>query len=180
MACGLPEVAQIEKLGVLLNYNSYGESEEDLFFPPAELHRRMAPYADPLAFIRKDSAYETLEKGYAEDMQRAANLKPAAARGKCGGLRAAKRKLGAARERSAGESPGALGAGACARHAEPELGRRHAGERARAARAACGRVCAMSGVRNRRRPRSRGRINHLPMEGVGAFTGRFFEHYRKT
>ena len=66
------ETALLENLGVLLNYNSYGETEADLFFAPAELHRRLAPYADPLAFIREDAAYQALDNGYAEDMQRAA------------------------------------------------------------------------------------------------------------
>ena len=68
---------EFEKLGVLLNYNSYGDAEEDLFFPPAELHRRMARYDDPLAFIAQDQAYAVLERGYAEDMARAAALGPA-------------------------------------------------------------------------------------------------------
>jgi hypothetical protein len=70
----LKDSKELEKLGILLNYNSYGESEQDLFFPPAELHRRMAPYANPLAFIHKDEAYQVLARGYAEDMQRAADL----------------------------------------------------------------------------------------------------------
>jgi hypothetical protein len=67
---------ELEKLGVLLNYNSYGEAEEDLFFPPAELHRRLARYEDPMAFVREDEAYGILERGYAEDMARAAALQP--------------------------------------------------------------------------------------------------------
>jgi hypothetical protein len=70
----------LERLGVLLNYNSYGETEEDLFFPPAALYRRLAVYADPLAFVRADPAYARLAAGYAEDMQRARDLRPVAAR----------------------------------------------------------------------------------------------------
>src|SRR5688572_14641719 len=67
----------LEKLGILLNYNSYGETEADLFFPPAELHRRLASYEDPLDFTR-DPAYATLEKGYSDDMSRVDGLRPVA------------------------------------------------------------------------------------------------------
>jgi hypothetical protein len=79
----LVDSRELEKLGTLLNYNAYGETEADLFFPPAELHRRLAPYADPLAFIEEDAAYQVLADGYAQDMQRAADLKPVAARVAC-------------------------------------------------------------------------------------------------
>ena len=52
LAAGFEDSSSLERLGVLLNYNSYGETEADLFFPPAELHRRLAAYADPLSFVR--------------------------------------------------------------------------------------------------------------------------------
>ena len=37
-------------------------------------------YADPLEFVRNDPAYQTLDRGYAEDMQHARDLRPVAAR----------------------------------------------------------------------------------------------------
>jgi hypothetical protein len=70
--------AILERLGVLLNYNSYGEREEDLFFAPLELHRRLAPYRDPLGFAREDAAYRTLAAGYEADMQQVAGLRESA------------------------------------------------------------------------------------------------------
>jgi len=63
-------------LGTLLNYNGYGSSLEDLFFPPAELYKRVKPYADPLAFINEDDAYEKLATGYKDDMDRALSTEP--------------------------------------------------------------------------------------------------------
>jgi len=71
--------AALEQLGVLLNYNAYGESEADLFFPPASLHRRLARHANPLDFVREDDAYPRLAQGFAEDMARADGLAPLAA-----------------------------------------------------------------------------------------------------
>jgi len=66
-----PELERLRELGILLNYNGYGASVEDLYFPPDALFRRLAPYADPLRFIAADDAFETLREGYRQDMERA-------------------------------------------------------------------------------------------------------------
>ena len=58
-------------LGECLNYNGYGVSEDDLFFHPAELYRRMQPYADPCEFIARDDAFATLEAGMNDDLAKA-------------------------------------------------------------------------------------------------------------
>jgi len=70
------QLTQLQTLGTLLNYNGYGSSLEDLFFPPSELYARVKPYSNPLDFIAKDDAYEKLETGYNSDMQKALNTKP--------------------------------------------------------------------------------------------------------
>jgi len=70
---------QLQTLGTLLNYNGYGSSLEDLFFPPAELYERVKPYANPLDFISDDDAYGKLEAGYNSDMDKALNTKPISA-----------------------------------------------------------------------------------------------------
>jgi hypothetical protein len=62
------ELGTLRQLGECLNYNAYGDSLADLYFHPADLYRRMAPYADPLAFVRSDPAFDTLRAGYAADM----------------------------------------------------------------------------------------------------------------
>ncbi len=71
--------AQIEvlrSLGECLNYNAYGAGVEELLFHPAELHRRMRGFADPLAFAASDPAPRVLERARAEDMARALDVAP--------------------------------------------------------------------------------------------------------
>ena len=179
LACGLPQVAQIEKLGVLLNYNSYGESEQDLFFPPAELYWRLAPYADPLAFINEDQAYQVLANGYADDMQRAANLKPAAARGNAAvyvlpNASWARRVSGALANRLARSAPD---------RAHAMLSPNSAGGMQVSVRAPLERPAGAAGLcleyeTGGGREAAAG-INHLPPEKVDAFTGRFLEYFGK-
>jgi hypothetical protein len=71
-----PEVQTLRELGIALNYNAYGESESDLHFAPAELHRRLARHAEPLAFCRDDPAFGRLREGYRDDLARADSLAP--------------------------------------------------------------------------------------------------------
>lgn len=65
------------RLGRVLNYNGYGSSLEDLHFTPTALYERMAKFASPFDFIAEDAAtFAQLERGYAEDMDKAAALQP--------------------------------------------------------------------------------------------------------
>ena len=70
------DVELLERLGMLINYNSYGESEADLHFAPAELHRLLIAHRDPRAFAREDAAFQRLARGHDEDMACAAALRP--------------------------------------------------------------------------------------------------------
>jgi hypothetical protein len=70
------ELADLRDLGIYLNYNGYGERVEDLHFRPDALFRRLAPYADPLDFVRHDEAFATLRAGFADDMESAAETAP--------------------------------------------------------------------------------------------------------
>lgn len=168
---------ELEKLGVLLNYNSYGEAEEDLFFPPAQLHRRLVQHEDPLAFIRDNEAYKTLERGYAEDMACAAALRPVA-----GGENAAvyvlpdapwaRRVSGALANRLARSAPTRAhallspnGAGGMQVSVRAPL------ERPSGAAALCLEYATGGG-----REAAAG-INHLPMGDVGAFAERFIRYF---
>lgn len=65
---------QLKTLGTLLNYNGYGSSLDDLYFPPAELYKRLQPHADPFAFMAEDNAFTTLSEGYASDHARATSI----------------------------------------------------------------------------------------------------------
>ena len=74
LALGEAQLTQLQDLGILLNYNAYGEAIEDLIFPPAQLHQTLRNYSDPLAFIADEPAYRQLRDGYAEDMEQAQGL----------------------------------------------------------------------------------------------------------
>ncbi|MDQ6988141.1 MAG: acetyltransferase [Mariprofundaceae bacterium] len=65
---------QLEKLcalGECLNYNGYGVSEDDLYFHPAVLYRRMQAFVDPFAFIAEDDAFTVLQAGMHDDLAQA-------------------------------------------------------------------------------------------------------------
>ena len=69
--------SQLRTLGVAMNYNGYGASEEDLFYPPAELYKLAAPYQSPFDFIKERAdVYKTLTEGYATDLEKGLNITP--------------------------------------------------------------------------------------------------------
>jgi len=60
---------QLDRLGMLVNYNGYGAGVEDLHFHPADLYKALAPYDTPMAFLdggRK--VYDKLNSGYEADL----------------------------------------------------------------------------------------------------------------
>ena len=70
------QLATLERLGTLINYNGYGASLDDLFFAPDALYHQMQPFADPLAFAAEGDTYATLDEGYNADMAQAEALQP--------------------------------------------------------------------------------------------------------
>ncbi|MFI4980518.1 MAG: DHH family phosphoesterase [Nevskiales bacterium] len=71
---------QLEQLGTCLNYNGYGESVADLHFAPDELFKLVSLHASPFDFMAEGKAhFQRLASGYADDMARAAALRPEAA-----------------------------------------------------------------------------------------------------
>ena len=46
----------LKETGVLLNYNGYGATLEDLFYHPAELYRQVQPYENPFDFFADSPA----------------------------------------------------------------------------------------------------------------------------
>ena len=71
-----PAIATMERLGINLNYNAYGAAVSDLCFDPADLAQQMLPFADPLEFVRRSTAYARLTAQYEDDMAQARALKP--------------------------------------------------------------------------------------------------------
>jgi hypothetical protein len=57
----------LRELGECLNYNAYGEREEDLCFAPARLYGILEGYADPREFIAAEPAFQVLRKRLADD-----------------------------------------------------------------------------------------------------------------
>jgi hypothetical protein len=171
------ETPALERLGVLLNYNSYGESEDDLLFPPALLHRHLIAYAHPMDFVANEPAYGRLEQGYAEDMQHAADLRPLAAREHAAvyvlpHASWARRVGGALANRLARAAPGRAHAMLSPNSAGGmQVSVRAPLERPFGAAALCLEYETGGG-----REAAAG-INHLPMETVSAFTGHFLKHF---
>jgi len=71
------QLTLLRNLGIYVNYNGYGASVADLHFAPAELFRRVKPYASPFDFVHDDrETFEKLESGYHRDMASAEAVKP--------------------------------------------------------------------------------------------------------
>ncbi len=70
------QLGLLRELGIVINYNAYGSTQEDLHIRPADLFRRLQPYSDPLAFVAEDPAFEELREGYRSDMDKAQALQP--------------------------------------------------------------------------------------------------------
>ena len=69
------EREQLKLLGTCINYNGYGASLDDLIFTPTALYKKIKPYANPFDFIAKEKAYQTLLKGYQDDIANVAAIK---------------------------------------------------------------------------------------------------------
>ncbi|MDA8092659.1 MAG: acetyltransferase [Betaproteobacteria bacterium] len=73
-------LATLERLGEYINYNAYGESVEDLLYPPETLYRLINRYPDPLDFVAEEAAFARLAQGMAGDLAAARALLPEEAR----------------------------------------------------------------------------------------------------
>ena len=68
------DLAKLERLGTLINYNGYGATIDDLHYHPADLFNLMLPYQNPFDFISNcTNEYEKLENGYENDFKSAEN-----------------------------------------------------------------------------------------------------------
>jgi hypothetical protein len=67
---------QLHELGTLLNYNGYGLTVDDLFYPPDVLYGHIRPYSDPFEFINEGESVRRLQEGYHDDIARTQKLAP--------------------------------------------------------------------------------------------------------
>ncbi|MFV0573820.1 MAG: DHH family phosphoesterase [Vibrio sp.] len=62
------QIAFLNELGTLINYNGYGASLDDLHIPPIELFNQLLAYPDPFVLQQEpDSIFYQLQTGFAED-----------------------------------------------------------------------------------------------------------------
>lgn len=68
------QIDALKLLGTCINYNGYGATLDDLIYAPAELYKLISAYEDPFDFINSEPGFQTLLKGYREDMEKATGL----------------------------------------------------------------------------------------------------------
>ena len=67
---------KLERLGMLINYNGYGGSVEDLLYHPADLYRELLPFKAPMDFLNENNTvFGALEAGYETDLSNAQQAK---------------------------------------------------------------------------------------------------------
>ena len=71
----------LRELGILLNYNGYGATVDDLFFRPDELYQSIKPFHNPLEFINQSQTFKVLQQGYSSDMAKTRDIKPVFSKG---------------------------------------------------------------------------------------------------
>jgi hypothetical protein len=76
LALSADRLALLQELGECINYNAYGESVEDLHYPPADLYLAMRRYANPFDFIIDEPIFDALRSARAEDLSRTFDLAP--------------------------------------------------------------------------------------------------------
>ncbi len=69
------ELARLHELGDCLNYNAYGETIDDLHYPPLDLYEAIMPYRDPREFMIDEPVFEVLKAAYKEDLAHAGEIK---------------------------------------------------------------------------------------------------------
>ena len=75
LALSSNELARLQEIGELFNYNGYGATLEDLHFHPAFLYRSVQEFEDPLDFYAASETLSVLRNGFNEDMARARSMK---------------------------------------------------------------------------------------------------------
>ena len=67
---------QLERLGMLVNYNGYGGTIDDLLYHPADLYHELASFNTPMDFLNENSpVFDKLEAGYETDLANAKQAK---------------------------------------------------------------------------------------------------------
>lgn len=67
---------RLQALGESINYNAYGESEQDVYMAPARLYERLVRYPHPLNFLAQESVGAELDARRQSDLQQAQMAAP--------------------------------------------------------------------------------------------------------
>lgn len=67
---------RLQSLGESINYNAYGDSEEDVHIAPAQLYELLVRYPDPLMFLEHEFTGQELDDRRQSDLRRAQTLRP--------------------------------------------------------------------------------------------------------
>lgn len=67
---------RLQSLGESINYNAYGDSEQDVHISPRHLYEKLARYPDPLNFLERELIGAELDALRQDDLRRAQALPP--------------------------------------------------------------------------------------------------------
>jgi hypothetical protein len=66
----------LQSLGESINYNAYGDSEQDVHMAPAHLYELLVRYPDPLLFLERERIGQELDARRQSDLRRAQAIQP--------------------------------------------------------------------------------------------------------
>lgn len=67
---------RLQSLGESINYNAYGDSEQDVHISPRHLYEKLVRYPDPLNFLEREAIGGELDALRQDDLRRAQALPP--------------------------------------------------------------------------------------------------------
>ena len=70
------ETEKLREMGELINYNSYGETKEDLYYSPESLYSAISTFSEPLEFFHSSGELVKLREGFLNDMTLAEAILP--------------------------------------------------------------------------------------------------------
>ncbi len=76
LALSEAQIAALQDLGECLNYNAYGDYEQDLFVAPADLYQQLRQHGDPFRFIAHAAALPVIRQGRQADLALARAIEP--------------------------------------------------------------------------------------------------------
>ena len=76
LGLGAEDRRRLRTLGEAINYNAYGDSEQDVYIAPAQLYRILLRYREPQALLEHEPLAQELAARRQDDLRQAAALTP--------------------------------------------------------------------------------------------------------